>query len=88
MLDEYAIALAAIASVITLGYELGVQVVCSFPPHLTYIPLLWGLLSLSVHASGVVALRLTYLHDSDCRNSILHSIKRQFTPLSQQQVSL
>lgn len=86
MLAEYVIALAAIANVVTLGCELGVQVVCSFAPHLTYIPLLWGLLSLSVHASGVIALRLrTYLHDNHGGNSSLHSVKRQFTPLSRQQ---
>jgi hypothetical protein len=55
MITEYVFALAAIANIITLGYELGVQVVCSFTPHSTYIPLLWGFLSLSVHASGVIA---------------------------------
>jgi hypothetical protein len=86
MITEYVFALAAIANIITLGYELGVQVVCSFTPHSTYNPLLWGFLGLFVHASGVIALRLKiYLHNERGHNSFLHWVKRQLTPLAQQQ---
>jgi hypothetical protein len=85
MLAEYVIALAAIANVVTQGYELGVQVVCSFAPQLKYIPLLWGFWSLTVHTTGVIALHLkTNIRRTRSGSSVLHLMKRQFTPLTKQ----
>jgi hypothetical protein len=56
MVLEYIVALAAVANVVTVAHDLGVQVSCTFAPQTTYLPLLWAVLNLAIHTSGAVAL--------------------------------
>ena len=85
MIVEYVVVFAAIANVAMLSYQLGIQVPCTFTPHLTYLPLLWAFLSIIIHLSGAPALHLRACVSSgrSC-NSVLDWIKIQFTPLAKQ----
>lgn len=55
---QYTAALAAVANVAELGWELGVKTVCSFWPDNVIAPILWGLLVIPAHVGGGVVLRL------------------------------
>jgi hypothetical protein len=82
---EYLVVIAAIANIATLGKELGVQVVCSFAPHLTYLVLLWAFLILIIHGSGSIALLLRARVSCErSSNTILRWIRIQFTPFEKQ----
>jgi hypothetical protein len=85
MVLEYIIVLAAVANVVTVAQELGVQVSCSFAPHLTYLVLLWAVLNLSIHISGAAALylRVRVKCQLPC-NTLLDYIRIHFTPVSMQ----
>jgi hypothetical protein len=85
MVLEYIIALAAVANVVTVAQELGVQVSCSFAPQLSYLVLLWAVLNLSIHISGAAALYLRVR--VKCKlycNTLLDYIRIHFTPVSMQ----
>jgi len=85
MVLEYIIALAAVANVVSVAQELGVQVSCSFAPHLTYLILLWAVLNLAIHTSGAVALylRVRVKCQLPC-NTPLDYLRIHFTPVSMQ----
>ncbi|RMJ08860.1 hypothetical protein CDV36_011514 [Fusarium kuroshium] len=55
---EHVVALASIANVATLGYELGSRVIMVFAPELTYLTLLWLFLGTVGHIFAAFALRL------------------------------
>jgi hypothetical protein len=82
---EYLVVIAAVANIATLSKELGVQVVCSFAPQLTYLVLLWAFLILIIHASGSIALLLrARVSCGRSSNTVLHWIGIQFTPFEKQ----
>lgn len=82
---EYIFALAAVANVVTVSYELGVQVSCTFAPHLTYLILLWAVLNLAIHVSGSVALylRVRVKCQLPC-NNLFDYLRIHFTPVVMQ----
>lgn len=55
---QYAAALAAVANVAELDWELGIKTVCSFWPDNVIAPILWGLLVIPAHVGGGIVLRL------------------------------
>jgi hypothetical protein len=82
---EYLVVIAAIANIATLSKELGVQVVCNYAPHLTYLVLLWAFLILIIHGSGSIALFLRARVSCErSSNTILRWIRIQFTPFEKQ----
>ena len=83
MVIQYIFAIMAILNVATISKELGVQVVCNFAPHLTYLPLLWAFLILIIHSSGAITLMFrVQLSDESEANGQHEWLSRQFTPLS------
>jgi len=82
---EYLFALAAIANVVSISWELGRRVICGFAPHVTYIPLLWAVLNIGIHISSAVALRLrTSVKCNRPSASYLDLFRLHFTPLARQ----
>ncbi|KAI9764471.1 MAG: hypothetical protein M1840_008397 [Geoglossum simile] len=82
---EYAVALASIANVATLSYQLGIQAPCTFAPQLTYLPLLWAVLGVSIHISGAFALYLrARVSSGRSRHSVLDWVKILFMPVAKQ----
>jgi hypothetical protein len=85
MVLEYVIALAAVANVVTVAYDLGMQVSSSFAPETTYLPLLWAVLNLAIHTSGAVALYLRVKVKSQLPcNTPFDYLRIHFTPVSMQ----
>jgi hypothetical protein len=85
MVLEYIIALAAVANVVTVAYDLGMQVSSSFAPETTYLPLLWAVLNLAIHTSGAVALYLRVKVKSQLPcNTPFDYLRIHFTPVSMQ----
>ncbi|KAH8588812.1 hypothetical protein B0O99DRAFT_554606 [Bisporella sp. PMI_857] len=85
MVIEYFFTLAAIANVVTISWELGRQVICTFAPQVTYIPLLWAVLNIGIHISQAIALQLRTTVSCPRKSySILSLIKIQFTSLDHQ----
>jgi hypothetical protein len=85
MVLEYIVAMAAVANVVTVAYDLGMQVSCSFAPHITYLPLLWAVLNLAIHTSGAVALYLRVRVKSQLpRNTPFDYLRIHFTPVLMQ----
>lgn len=83
MLLQYSLTIMAIANVATLSKELGLQVVCNFAPHLTYLVSLWAFLILIIHTSGAITLMFRVrLTDDEQPSNRFEWISRQFTPLS------
>lgn len=54
---EYVLSAGSVANIVTLGVELGIRAPCTFALHLTYLPLLWGILGAVGHLTGAMALR-------------------------------
>jgi hypothetical protein len=82
---EYLVVIAAIANIVTLSNELGVQVVCSFAPQLTYLALLWVFLILIIHGLGSISLLLrTRVSCERSSSMVLRWIRIQFTPFEKQ----
>lgn len=55
---EYLLASAAIVNMVMLGLDLRSRVVCTFAPHRTFLPLVWGLMGAAAHFFGAWALWL------------------------------
>lgn len=82
---EYVVVVGAIANIATVSKELGVQVVCSFAPHLTYLVLLWAFLILIIHTSGSIALLLcARVSHREVSSRIWEWIRVQVVPFDQQ----
>jgi hypothetical protein len=79
---EYILAIAIIANTVSLCSQLGLRVSCTFAPHLTYLPLLWTILGISIHISGAAALwvRTTAMRKRSCA-STFQLLRQQFKPL-------
>ena len=58
LLAEYAVALAAIANVATINWDLGVKTICSIWSDNVIAPLLWSTLVIALHALGCFCLRI------------------------------
>jgi hypothetical protein len=85
MVLEYIVTIAAVANVVTVAYDLGMQVSCSFAPHITYLPLLWAVLNLAIHTSGAVALYLRVRVKSQLPcNTPFDYLRIHFTPVLMQ----
>ena len=85
MAVEYLIVICAVANVATLSRDLGVRVVCSFAPHLTYLVLLWAFLIVVVHGFGFVSLLIrARISCEKVPNTIIGRFKIQFTPYEKQ----
>jgi hypothetical protein len=79
------VALAGIANIATLSYQLGLQAPCTIPPHLTYIPLLWAFLGIITHLCGALALRLrAHVSSETGCNWVRDRLKIEFTPIAKQ----
>lgn len=82
---EYILAAAVIANTITLCNQLGLQVSCVFAPDLTYLPLLWSILGISIHCSGALALLVRTVSVRDVNHkSVFRLLKQQFQPMDNQ----
>lgn len=55
---QYFVAVAVVANVGTLTYDLGVKAVCSFMSDLTTMPLIWSMGALLINISGMVVVLL------------------------------
>ena len=64
---EYVFALAALANVATLNWQLGVRTINGVNPKTTFMPWLWSLLAIPAHMGGVVifSLRARRVEHSD-----------------------
>jgi hypothetical protein len=79
---EFVFAVAVIANTISLGVELGLRVCNTFAPHLTYLPLLWSILVLAIHISGIIALWVRTTSVRRCNYiSVYRLVREQFLPL-------
>ena len=83
---QYMLTILAIFNIAAVSKELGIQVVCNFAPHLTYLVLLWAFLILIIHTSGAITLMLRVRLAGEEFNSANGWIRGQFTPLSKRGV--
>jgi hypothetical protein len=79
---EYVLAAAVIVNTVTLCNQLGNQVSFTFAPHLTYLPLLWSILGITLHITGAleICVRRVTLKQCTC-GSVLRLVRDQFLPL-------
>lgn len=83
MILEYVVALGAVANVVLVSRELGLQAICTFTPRITYLSLLYTVLNLVIHISGAIALHLRV--SAKCQlpyNSIFDYFRIHFTPVA------
>ncbi|PHH84437.1 hypothetical protein CDD83_1940 [Cordyceps sp. RAO-2017] len=57
-LAEYVVVGVAATNVVLLAYEMGIHAILVFTPAKTWLPPLWTLLALTIHAGGTIALHL------------------------------
>lgn len=74
---EYIIALAAIANIATLNWELGVKATCTLWTNRTFGPTIWALLGLVVHIFGTIGLRLRVCGWRGPKKEVLEAVKRK-----------
>lgn len=55
---EYLLAIAAVANIALVNWDLGVKTVCSWMSDMIIAPMVWGILGLAIHMVGAVSLRL------------------------------
>lgn len=77
---EHVAAVAAIANVVTLGYELGTRVVLVFYPQSTYLVLLWIILGIIPHLMSATALKLRIKIETSARDEAVCSLKSWIVP--------
>jgi hypothetical protein len=84
MVVEYLTTAVVIANTMTLCQQLGIQVVSTIAPHLTYLQVLWSIIGITIHVSGALSLwcRTQFKSESLTRKSyVIQILRQQFRPI-------